>query len=138
MITGVNHITFSVRDVAESFAFYTGVLGFRPLARWPKGAYLLAGELWVALVLDEHARGVALPEYTHIAFTVAPAGFAALSQRILASGAPIWQENWTEGDSLYFADPNGHKLEIHISDLAARISSARAAPWEGLEFFDGD
>jgi glutathione S-transferase fosA5 len=137
MITGLNHLTLSIRDVAESFAFYTGVLGFRPLARWPKGAYLLAGDMWVALVLDAHVRTAALPEYTHIAFTVAPADFAALSERIRAAGAPIWQENWTEGDSLYFSDPNGHKLEIHASDLAARMRSARAAPWEGLEFFDG-
>jgi catechol 2,3-dioxygenase-like lactoylglutathione lyase family enzyme len=137
MITGVNHITLSIRDVAESFTFYTDVLEFRPLARWPRGAYLLAGDMWVALVLDAHVRTAALPEYTHIAFTVASADFAALSERIRAAGAPIWQENWTEGDSLYFCDPNGHKLEIHASDLAARMRSARAAPWEGLEFFDG-
>jgi catechol 2,3-dioxygenase-like lactoylglutathione lyase family enzyme len=135
MITGVNHLTLSIRDVAESFAFYTDVLGFRSLARWPKGAYLLAGDMWVALVLDAHARAGTLPEYTHIAFAVAPADFAALSERIRAAGAPIWQDNWTEGDSLYFTDPNGHKLEIHASDLAARMRSARAAPWEGLEFF---
>ena len=49
MITGINHITLSIRDVGESFAFYTEVLGFKPVARWPKGAYLLAGELWEAL-----------------------------------------------------------------------------------------
>lgn len=30
MITGVNHITLSVRDVEQSFAFYSEVLGFRP------------------------------------------------------------------------------------------------------------
>ncbi len=62
--------------------------------------------------------------------------FPALSERIRQAGAAIWQENWIEGDSLYFLDPNGHKLEIHASDLAARLRSARANPWEGLEFFD--
>jgi hypothetical protein len=51
------------------------------------------------------------------------------------AGAPIWQENWTEGDSLYFLDPDGHKFEIHASNLAARIRSARAQPWDGLVFF---
>jgi hypothetical protein len=30
-----------------------------------------------------------------------------------------------EVQSLYFPDPNGHKLEIHVSDLAARIKSAK-------------
>jgi catechol 2,3-dioxygenase-like lactoylglutathione lyase family enzyme len=135
VITGVNHITLSIKGVEESFVFYTQVLGCRPVARWPKGAYLLAGDVWVALVLDQRLRAAALPEYTHIAFTVAQADFAALSRRIVDAGAPSWQANQTEGDSLYFLDPNGHKLEIHASDLDARLRSAKASPWEGLEFF---
>jgi len=135
MITGVNHITLSVRDVAESFAFYAQVLGFRPVAKWPKGAYLLAGDVWIALVLDGHVRESILPEYTHIAFTVSGEDLKRLSARIKRSGAEIWQENWTEGASLYFVDPNGHKLEIHASDLETRIRTAKENPWEGLEFF---
>jgi catechol 2,3-dioxygenase-like lactoylglutathione lyase family enzyme len=136
VVTGINHLTLSVRDVAESFDFYVDVLGLRPLARWPKGAYLLAGDLWVALVLDGEARSTPLPEYTHVAFSVGAQDFPALSERVRRSGAPIWQDNWTEGDSLYFVDPNGHKLEIHSSDLRARLQTAREKPWEGLEFFE--
>lgn len=134
-VLGINHVTFSVRDVPRSFSFYTGVLGFRPVARWPRGAYLLAGDLWVALVADADVRAGALPEYTHIAFSVPRDELEALSARIRASGATIWQENWTEGDSLYFLDPDGHKLELHTSDLDARLRSARDDPWEGLELF---
>ncbi|MBN1937219.1 MAG: VOC family protein [Anaerolineae bacterium] len=134
-ICGINHITLSIKDVKTSFGFYTTVLGFQPVARWPKGAYLLAGDVWIALVLDEHTRTGPLPEYTHVAFAVSEADFEALSARIIAAGAEVWQDNRSEGASLYFLDPNGHKLEIHATDLAARIESARAAPWEGLEFF---
>jgi hypothetical protein len=61
-----------------------------------------------------------------------------MCQRIKASGATIWQDNWTEGDSLYFVDPNGHKLEIHCSDLATRLKSAHENPWDGLVFFEND
>lgn len=135
MITGVNHITLSVRDAEESFAFYTQVLGFRPVSRWPTGAYLMAGDTWLALHLDDRVRADALPEYTHLAFTVAGHDFERLSQRITGSGAETWQANRTEGESLYFLDPNGHKLEIHASDLATRISTAKEDPWDGLEFF---
>ena len=135
MISGINHITLAVRNLDESFRFYHDVLGFRPLAKWPKGAYFLAGDLWVALVVDPCAREQALAEYTHIAFTVATEAFAGMLQRIRHAGARVWQENWTEGDSLYFLDPNGHKLEIHASDLATRLRTAQAHPWEGLEFF---
>ena len=135
MITGINHITLSVRDVEESFAFYTQVLGFRLVARWPAGAYLMAGDTWLALHLDDRVRAGALPEYTHLAFTVAGQDFERLSRRITGSGAQIWQSNRTEGASLYFLDPNGHKLEIHASDLATRISTAKEDPWDRLEFF---
>jgi catechol 2,3-dioxygenase-like lactoylglutathione lyase family enzyme len=135
MITGINHITLAVHDIDQSFAFYHTVLGFQPIAKWPKGAYLLAGDVWIALVVDRNARVDVLPEYTHIAFTVAAAQFAAVSHAIQAANTARWQDNWTEGDSLYFVDPNGHKLEIHASDLATRIRTAKAQPWEGLEFF---
>lgn len=135
MITGVNHITLSVTDIGKSLAFYSHVLGFKPIAEWPEGAYLLAGDTWIALVADKHARTSTLPEYTHVAFTVAPDDFQVLSDKIRASGAKLWQENRSEGESLYFTDPDGHKLEIHASDLENRIRTAKEAPWEGLRFF---
>jgi catechol 2,3-dioxygenase-like lactoylglutathione lyase family enzyme len=135
MITGINHITLAIADVERSFTFYTTILGFQPIAKWPKGAYLLAGDTWIALVADPRARQAALPEYTHIAFSISAQDIGSLREHIRASGATIWQENWTEGDSLYFLDPDGHKLEIHASDLATRITAAKAQPWEGLTFF---
>ena len=135
MITGINHITLAIADVERSFAFYTSTLGFQPIAKWPKGAYLLAGDTWIALVADPHTRQAALSEYTHIAFSISAQDIGPLGERIRASGATIWQENWTEADSLYFLDPDGHKLEIHASDLATRIATAKAQPWEGLALF---
>jgi catechol 2,3-dioxygenase-like lactoylglutathione lyase family enzyme len=89
VITGINHLTLSVREVEESFAFYTQMLGFRPLAKWPRGVYLLAGDVWLALILDEQVRPAAFPEYTHIAFTVSPHDFTALSERIVAAGMSL-------------------------------------------------
>lgn len=136
MLTGLNHLTFAVRDVARAWQFYVEVLGCRPVARWPQGGYVLAGDLWVALVQDAQTRAGPWPEYTHAAFSVSAADFPRLAERLRAAGAVIWQANWTEGESLYFLDPDGHKLEIHASDLAARLRSAREQPWAGLEFFD--
>lgn len=135
MITGVNHLTFSVRDLDESIRFYIEALDFRLVARWKEGAYLLAGDAWVTLILDPSTRNSALPEYTHAAFSVAKENFAALDQQIRASGAEIWQENQTEGESLYFLDPNGHKLEIHATDLRARIEADIENQPEGMSFY---
>jgi len=136
MVTGINHLTLSVRNLQESFDFYTMILGLKPRARWPQGAYLLAGDDWMALVEDAKLRKSKLPEYTHLAFSVSSADFGPLTKRIRSSGAEIWHQNKTEGASLYFLDPNGHKIEIHVGDIETRIESARKNPWEGLEFFE--
>lgn len=109
-----------MRDLARSIDFYRGVLGFALRARWPTGAYLDAGSLW--LCLAQAAAPVPASDYTHIAFDVAAADFAALAARV-AAAAPIWQDNRSEGASLYFTDPDGHRLELHVGTLASRLAS---------------
>ena len=101
-----------------------------------KSLRMPAGGHHAALVEDDKVRSGALPEYTHFAFDVAPEEFVDRCAALRRAGVDIWQENWTEGESLYFLDPDGHKLEIHCSDLQARLAAARENPWEGLEFFD--
>jgi catechol 2,3-dioxygenase-like lactoylglutathione lyase family enzyme len=137
MISGLNHLTLSVRDVEQSFRFYVETLGARPLARWSRGAYLLAGDLWLCLSLDDRTRSGPLPEYSHIAFTVAVARFEAAEARIRSSGATIWQDDRSEGASLYFLDPDGHKLEIHAGDWRTRLAAMKEDPWEeDITYFD--
>ena len=62
MITGINHITLSVIDLDKSFDFYIEVLGCKPVAKWKQGAYLLAGDLWLCLSVDEQTRLGTLPK----------------------------------------------------------------------------
>jgi catechol 2,3-dioxygenase-like lactoylglutathione lyase family enzyme len=90
MVRGINHITLAVRDLEASFAFYTEVLGFKPVAKWYKGAYLEAGGDWVCLSLDTSTRGESLPEYTHIAFTVDVEEFSAAMERLKTAGVKCW------------------------------------------------
>lgn len=136
MITGLNHITIAVSDLERSFHFYSHVLGFKPLMRHAKGAYLLAGDLWFCLDLDPNVRMTALPEYTHFAFSVEQRGFNGLSSKIVSSGAQLWKDNRSEGDSLYFLDPDGHKLEIHVGDWKSRLENYRKDPkYDHMTFF---
>lgn len=123
----------SVRSLEESFNFYKEVLGFKPLMKKGKSAYFLAGELWFCIEEDPAVRPQALPEYTHIAFTVSQESFELISNRIRASGSTIFKENKSEGSSTYFLDPNGHKLEIHAGDWKSRLSSYRNS--SDAEFF---
>ena len=134
-VSGINHVTFDVASVEESVKFYRDVLGCELVAHWPAGAYLTAGTTWLALVRRGKPPSPAT-DYSHIAFGVSSEQFIDLTDRIRASGARVWQENWTEGESLYFEDPTGHRLEVHCTDLVTRLRAARTEPWEGLVIID--
>lgn len=135
-ITGINHVTLAVSDLDRSFTFYVELLGLVPVAKWKRGAYLEAGDDWICLSLDDEARKTSLPEYTHLAFSVDTDAFRHYADRLREHSVASWKRNTSEGDSLYFLDPDGHKLEIHVGDLAGRLASLREAPYEGLELFD--
>lgn len=135
MIKEINHITLAVRDLEASFRFYTEILGMSPRARWYKGAYLETGEDWICLSLDETTRNDVLREYTHLAFTVDVADFSATVERLQAAGVQCWQENRSPGESFYFLDPNGHKLEIHTSNLQERLKTLKEKPPKDLILF---
>jgi len=137
MITGLNHITIAVSDLENSFQFYKETLGLLPLMKHSKGAYFLAGDFWFCLDLDSTTRKESLPEYTHFAFSVSSENFRKISNQIRQSGSKIWKENISEGDSIYFLDPDGHKLEVHVGNWKTRIESIRKRPWtDSVQFFD--
>ncbi len=127
MIRGLNHLTLAVRDVDRAVAFYRDVLQFDVAKTWPDGAYLTAGTLWLCLSRDPRTREAPHPDYTHAAFDVAADAFPQVCDRVRASGAPIWKDNRSEGESLYFLDPDGHKLEIHVGTLKSRLAAMAAS-----------
>lgn len=141
MITGLNHLTLAVKNIETSFAFYRDVLGFTPLCKWEGSAYFLVGDpeqpgcLWFCL--DRDARRQETICSTHYAFSVSPEDFKASSERIINSGATIFKKNTSPGESLYFLDPDAHKLEIHTGDWQTRIASKKADPgkWTNVEWF---
>ena len=133
-VRGLNHLTLAVRDLDTSIAFYRDLLGFALRARWDGGAYLEAGSLWLCLSRDDHVTGMPDATYTHFALDVAAQDFEPLARRVQAE-APIWQDNRSEGQSLYVLDPDGHKLELHSGTLASRLESYRARAGCNVDIF---
>lgn len=125
---GLNHITFAISDLDKSFFFYESILGLRPVAKLTHCAYFLAGNLWLALVLDAGVSKSSRSDYTHVAFDCSTEEFACLKEKLLAYGCREWSMNQSEGESFYFADPDGHRLEIHVGDLQSRLNAIRENP----------
>lgn len=134
-VTGLNHITLAVAEIERSVAFYRDVLGFALRASWADGAYLEAGQLWLCLSRDDNAQTSPRADYSHIAFTVSEADFAALSDRLVERAAR-WKDNASEGASSYFLDPDGHKLEVHVGTLETRLRHYWDNPSSGVVVFD--
>jgi catechol 2,3-dioxygenase-like lactoylglutathione lyase family enzyme len=119
MITGLNHLTLAVSDLNRSIAFYGDLLGFSVRLLKPSSAYLEAGTLWLALVVDPTVRPGPLAEYSHAAFSIAPSELPLVAERLTNAGIPQWQKS-ERSDSFYFLDPDGHKLELHSGDIRSR------------------
>lgn len=136
-IKGLNHITIAVKDLEVSFPFYRDVLEFKPIMKSTRNAYFLAGDLWFCLDQDSTTRKEPLPEYTHFAFSVDQSEFGKVSEKLKTYDVKVWKENKSEGDSIYFLDPDGHKLEIHVGNWKSRLESVKQNPWEkGIQFFE--
>ncbi|NIF19638.1 fosfomycin resistance glutathione transferase [Pantoea sp. Cy-639] len=136
MLNGFNHLTLAVSSLPGSIDFYQRLLGFTLKARWANGAYLCLGELWLCLSLDPLEGRPAQHGYTHYAFSIDQQDFAAFGQHLRTHDVRLWRQDKSEGDSLYFLDPDGHQLEAHVGDLRSRLAACRERPYENMVFFD--
>jgi transcriptional regulator len=134
-VSGINHLTLAVVDVARAVRFYVDGLGARLHAQWDGGAYLTVGGQWLCLSLDAAPNANRNPDYTHIAFSVRAEDLQPLTERLQQLGAVAWKDNRSEGDSFYFLDLDGHRLELHVGNLASRLAACRARPYAGMQFF---
>lgn len=144
MITAMNHITLGVTDIEKSFTFYRDIIELKPLVKWDMGAYFLVGRpnenvtgsgFWFCLNVDKNR--IINPCYTHYAFTVPENDFEKMSAKIVTSGSTLFKENTSPGESLYFLDPDGHKLEIHVGNPETRIAAKKVdiGKWKNVEWF---
>lgn len=138
MLTGLNHLTLAVTNLDRSVAFYRDLLQLQLEARWESGAYLSLRGLWLCLSLDPLRNDAPATDYTHYAFSISNADFPRFVEHLRAANVQEWRDNRSEGVSFYFLDPDGHKLEAHVGDLASRLAACRLRPYAGMQFRDRD
>lgn len=120
-IKGVAHFSIPVTDMARSQAFYTDVVGLRPLAMVSNNtmSFLDAGGVCVILcqqdaAIDNSAQG---PNRVHHSFIVDTETYNTLHDQLSAKGVDIEfeedrQGGVVNGPRLYFRDPDGTSLEF--------------------------
>ena len=142
----IGHVVLRTADLQRSVDFYTRVLGFRVSDVYP-GEMVPGGMVFMRCNADHHGVALvgAMPaaaeqrELHHLAFEVATLDEVFRARKHLREqGTRIVFEGRRRAGvqiAVEFLDPDGHKLEIHASDLTTRIATAKAQPWEGLTFF---
>lgn len=113
-IRGVYEIAIRVRDLVKSETFYRDILDLEVGIRDDERGlvFLRAGGQAGMLVLQEDKGTWPIQ---HFAFTVAAEDIetaaSLLVQRGVSIDGPIFHE-WMPARSVYFSDPDGHKLEL--------------------------
>jgi catechol 2,3-dioxygenase-like lactoylglutathione lyase family enzyme len=126
-VEGIDHVALTVRDVRRSVAWYRDVLGLERRYEdvWGDvpavvGAGTTALALFPARVPEPGPPpGREVLAVRHIAFRVGRADFAQARAHLEARGIVPTFEDHVAAHSLYFADPDGHQLEITTYELPA-------------------
>lgn len=119
----IDHVALRVRDIQRAAAWYQQVLGLqrRHQEAWGDLPIMLgAGQTCIALFAAGHTP--APPDLTsvnmsHLAFRTDGPGLAQARADLEHYGVTYRWEDHQISHSIYFQDPDGHRLEITTYDL---------------------
>jgi catechol 2,3-dioxygenase-like lactoylglutathione lyase family enzyme len=128
-LQGLHHFALNVRDMNRSEQFYSEVLGFPVINRTKtrsgyKHFEIDAGNVVLALFenpgleLDSAQKVMTDEGFLHFAFGARPEQYEDIVQNFKDHNIELDGEprNHPGGTSIYFDDPDGHRLEVHFSD----------------------
>jgi len=121
----IDHVAITVSDLGRSLAWYRDVLGLerRHEEEWGDVPTMMcAGETCVALFPSDVAEPKAVDarntvSMRHFAFRVDLANFEAAQARFRELGIEFESADHGIAQSVYIADPDGHRIEITTYEL---------------------
>ena len=122
----IDHVALAVTDLEKAIAWYQDVLGLERRYREAWGdcpAMLCAGSTCVALFplgsaeASASISGAAQPTMCHLAFRATYADLLEAEQNLQERGILFEFQNHGIAHSIYFADPDGHQVEITTYDV---------------------
>jgi len=124
-VEGIDHVALSVRDVERSAQWYIEVLGFerRHEGMW-EGIPVFIGKGTTSIALfsvssDEKSRPYGRGDVCmlHLALRADRKNFLAAQEELKRRGIKFEFQDHEISHSIYFRDPDGHKLEITTYQL---------------------
>jgi catechol 2,3-dioxygenase-like lactoylglutathione lyase family enzyme len=124
-LEGIDHVAMSVRDVERAAQWYIDVLGFERLheGMWD-GVPVFIGNGITALALfpirgnadgpEHESKGVRM---LHLALRANRTNFLAAQDELKRRGIKFEFQDHEISHSIYFRDPDGHRLEITTYEL---------------------
>lgn len=124
-LEGIDHIAISVRDVDASARWYQEVLGLERRFEETWGSFpAIVGVGTTALALfpvqGPHPApppGRNVISMRHIAFRVDRANFEAAAESLRVRGLELEFQDHGLAHSVYFDDPDGHRIEITTYEI---------------------
>jgi catechol 2,3-dioxygenase-like lactoylglutathione lyase family enzyme len=119
-IDALDHIALSVRDVSRSAQWYAEVLGFKRLheGKW-NGIPVFVGNAAAAIALFPASEEVgsasadrAAVRTLHFAFRADRENFSRARDELQKRAISFEFQDHEVSHSIYFRDPDGHKIEI--------------------------
>ena len=122
-VEGIDHVALSVRDIERAAQWYIDVLGFKRLheGMWD-GVPVFIGKGTTALALFPVRSGSSAGDrgeirMLHFAMRANRNNFLAAQEELKQRGIKFEFQDHEISHSIYFHDPDGHKLEITTYEL---------------------
>ncbi len=126
-VSGVSELVLEVSDLEASERFYSDVLGFPVVDRWPHrdAIWVMAGDrtrigLWLP---QEGLHGSRGGEHVHFAMKIAEDDYDGAVEYLRGKGIDVRETAFEgAGRAAYVNDPDGHLVELWTWDVAGHLA----------------